>query len=314
VSTTKRLLKGITHQAMRTPIGEDLVRALNRRAPQMANTVTRRLASPPPTYGNAGIRRAHSDGFTWNLRPSDYFQWHHFLEFPDPVLDAMRALVGSSDVVLDIGANIGLYAVVLARQTQRVFAFEPHPDTFARLREHASLNATSNLEAVNLAFGMGAGPALLADGGRGDSGKFTLRAIDLPSTSNEQHTVDTDTVDGFVSARGLSHVDFVKIDVEGHEPEVLLGARDTLTRLRPRMLVEFTPRWYADRWPRFVESLDLVESLYDLYEIDGRAPLLRIHPTRIARMPGDARQRNVIAIPRGVPLPGALASRLETRR
>jgi FkbM family methyltransferase len=299
---------------MRTSAGEALVRGLNRRLPQVANTITRRIASPPASYGDAGVRRVHRDDFTWQLRPSDYFQWHHFLAFPDPVLDALRTLVGRSDIVFDVGANIGLYAVVVARQSARVFAFEPHPETFARLREHATINAPHNLESVNVAFGMGSGSARLSDGGRGDSGKFTLREVDLPSNSSERHTVDVNTLDGFVSARGLERIDFIKIDVEGHEPEVLLGAYDTLRRHRPRMLVEFTPRWYTDRWSRFLECLDLVESLYELYEIDGHSPTLRLRTAVFTRTPGDTRQRNVIAIPRGEALPPGLRGRLETHR
>ena len=314
MTTARNLLKGITHHAMRSSVGENLVRGLNRRFPEVANTITRRIASPPPSYVDAGVRRVHRDDFIWLLRPSDYFQWHHFLAFPDPVLEAMRALVQRSDVVLDVGSNIGLYAVVLARQSESVYAFEPHPETFARLREHTKLNAAHNLEPVNVAFGMGAGSARLSDGGRRDSGKFTLREVELPSNSSERHTVDVNTLDGFVSARGLGHVDFIKIDVEGHEPEVLLGAYDTLRRHRPRMLVEFTPRWYTDRWSRFLESLDLVESLYDLYEIDAHSPTLRLRTATFTRAPGDSRQRNVVAIPRGEALPPALRGRLEMRR
>src|ERR1019366_3383573 len=69
---------------------------------------------------------------------------------------ALRRLVRPGMTVVDVGANLGLYSVFLARQVGpagRVVSFEPDPDLFALLRGNCAANAAANVEAYNMALG-----------------------------------------------------------------------------------------------------------------------------------------------------------------
>jgi FkbM family methyltransferase len=140
---------------------------------------------------------------------------------------------------VDVGANVGLYTYCLAKLFERVESFEPIPQC-------ARVIASSRLKNVRLhtcALSNRAGDALLhipveegphATGLASLSRKFS-NAVDVP--------VALRTLDSF----GFRELDLIKIDVEGHELEVLQGARETIARERPALLVEVEKRHHPDR-------------------------------------------------------------------
>jgi FkbM family methyltransferase len=134
--------------------------------------------------------------------------------------------------VIDVGANIGLSAITLARLAKRVIAFEPSPPNVEYLRRNLMLNGIDNVEVVAAAVSTKAVglPFHVAQFGAGShvvsSGHLlpSLATIDVPA-------VELDQFD-------FPPIDFIKIDVEGHEPEVLAGARRLLARDRPLIQME----------------------------------------------------------------------------
>jgi FkbM family methyltransferase len=146
----------------------------------------------------------------------------------------MEQCLRSSEMatVVDVGANVGNYSseVLQARKNIRVFAFEPHPETFKRLT--ARLSSTSNFVATNAACGAAPGKFLLYDH-QGDAG--TSHASLLPEVierihgdQSNQHEVDVIALDHFAADHGISRIDLLKIDTEGTELEVLKGAHNLL--------------------------------------------------------------------------------------
>jgi len=152
-------------------------------------------------------------------------------------LDGLAALVAAqvppASTVVDVGANIGLSTILLARSAQRVIAFEPSPTNVGYLRRNLASNGIANVEVVAAAVSdrpgtlrfhvaqFGAGSHVVAAGYvQGDA----IATIDVPAvTLDEALTVP---------------VSFIKIDAEGHEPDVLAGARAVLTRDRPLVHIE----------------------------------------------------------------------------
>jgi FkbM family methyltransferase len=123
-------------------------------------------------------------------------------------------------IVFDVGANRGQTLQQLLRFAPKaqIYSFEPASETFALLEK--SFTGRSNVHLLNLA--VGASPDRMALQVGADSELNTL--VRRPSCEAASQMVDVTTVDAIVAANGLSHVDLLKIDVQGWEMEVMRGA------------------------------------------------------------------------------------------
>jgi FkbM family methyltransferase len=137
---------------------------------------------------------------------------------------------GAGDVVLDVGANVGLFTLRQALRGASVYAFEPDPDVFRRLRSNVETNRTpGRVEIFRQALGASPGRATLA---RTDQ---TVLTRVLPGADGE---VDVVTLDQVVGELGLPVVDLLKLDVEGAEADVLRGGIRALAVTR-RVVMEY---------------------------------------------------------------------------
>jgi FkbM family methyltransferase len=152
-------------------------------------------------------------------------------------LDFLRAHAPTGGVFVDVGANVGTYAMVLARHIGpggKVIAIEPHPVTHARL---AFNRAASRLEQVTLvaaAAGPSDGELLIETDGD------NLGASHVVSTtpSSSAIKVPSRRLERILAEAGISKVDALKIDVEGFEDRVLTCFfRDVPQALWPRAVV-----------------------------------------------------------------------------
>lgn len=161
--------------------------------------------------------------------------------------------------VFDVGANVGEWSLALLRtsaglgrpEPPRIHAFEPTSATFETLRGRLP----AGVEANQLALSDDAGQRrmfIVAPG----CGRNSLQPVeDAAVTATEE--VAADTVDGYVRANGIERIDLLKIDTEGHDCAVLLGARDCLAERRIGLAqFEYNHRWvYARRFLKDVFDL-----------------------------------------------------------
>jgi FkbM family methyltransferase len=152
-------------------------------------------------------------------------------------------LLPPNSVSVDVGCNVGLYASILARRTARTIAFEPHPGNAAYLRELR----IRRCEIVEAAVSDASGRQVLRVPVEGDVEMHALGAIrgnetHVPSTV--QYDVEVVTLDSFLPPRlnASERIGFIKIDVEGHELDVLRGANKIIDAHRPILLVETAAR------------------------------------------------------------------------
>ncbi len=138
-------------------------------------------------------------------------------------------------LILDVGANIGLSSILLARAcpAATVLAFDPSPVNAAFLRRNAEANGAGNIQVVEAA--VSDGPGRLRVHLEGAWTHVVGRGHMLPGLPSVE--VPVTTIDA--AARGRGRVDLVKVDTEGYEPHVLAGARAVLERDRPPVLIEF---------------------------------------------------------------------------
>lgn len=204
----------------------------------------------------------------------------------EPVL---RAALNPGDCCYDIGANIGLYAVRAAQLVGRagqVYAFEPAPYPRRLLGSLIAENAVND------------GTTVVATAVSGQSGQLSLRtqpgASGLSFTPMETEesdlTVPAITIDEFAREHRPPHL--VKVDVEGHEVEVIRGALDCLESHRPVMVLEVIDS-HLRRAGSSVSELQalLAENDYSLWYLTQRG----LSP---ASDPGSQATPNALAVPR----------------
>jgi FkbM family methyltransferase len=180
------------------------------------------------TYGKAG-----KDRIALKL-------WRDGLAGYEPeTLQVFLALLDSTRLFVDIGANTGLFSLVAALEPHRnVIAFEPVPPIFEVLQTNVRLNGLTNLTAERLA---------VSDEGGEISFYVTQTRGGIPTdcssvagfrANTEACPLTAVTLDGYLAANELGPVDLIKIDVEAAEPRVLRGAKKTLERDRPLIVCE----------------------------------------------------------------------------
>lgn len=141
-------------------------------------------------------------------------------------------------IVCDIGANIGLTALMAAQYAGRVYCFEPGPGVFGLLSETIRTNGLQDkVETINLALGNCNGRLSFFDNQTSGSASHIITDATLARESTVQ--VRVTTLDAFVAVRALERLDLIKIDIEGFEIDALTGAMDTVRSLRPSALIEF---------------------------------------------------------------------------
>jgi FkbM family methyltransferase len=191
--------------------------------------------------------RAKRLGLDLKLDLRDDAQYFLFREgYYEPNLSArlVRELL-PGDVFVDVGAHVGIHALVAARQLQQlggghVFAFEPAADTADRLASAARRNAIDNLTLVRLALGEANTQLELRAAGPFGTDDPAMRSTF--GTGRVLGSVATVRFDDWAQDAALWRLDLVKLDVEGGEFAALLGMRQTFATLRPRLVfIEVNP-------------------------------------------------------------------------
>jgi FkbM family methyltransferase len=143
---------------------------------------------------------------------------------------------------IDIGANQGIYSLVAGKKLRTcgsVVAFEPSLREHQRLELHFRWNGMSSpsARAERLALSATASARTFFQVASGDTSRNGFRA---PATSDpvNEITVESTTLDEYVSAGELTNLDVIKVDVEGGELDVLRGARRAISRFRPIFICE----------------------------------------------------------------------------
>lgn len=183
-----------------------------------------------------------------------------------------RELAGlPAPLVLDIGANRGLYAemVLGCAPGARLHAFEPHPRTFEALTQRFGGRAGVVLN--HAGCGAAAGELSLFDYAEADGSSHASMHREvierLHASRAVEHRVPVTTVDDYVARRGLERIDLLKIDTEGHEFAVLQGAARTLDQGRvERVHLEFN-EMNAMSGVFFRQIHDLLAPHYRLYRL-----------------------------------------------
>lgn len=189
-------------------------------------------------------------------------------------MQAIGQFVKAGAVVADIGANFGAYTKILSEYAGaegKVFSFEPIPDTFAALENNIVKNQYTQTSAFNLGLSDEAGMVnmVIPDYAHGGQNFYEAR---IDRNSQKGVSIKTVTVDEFLLPQ-VSRMDFMKIDVEGHEPEVLKGSIQLLKKYSPVLLIEINDD-FTQKGSTGKQVVDFLTGLgYRIHYFDGKTLL-----------------------------------------
>ncbi len=183
---------------------------------------------------------AHGDVIGWNVftsrirRRTSYYadEWRLISNLLKPGMTA-----------IDAGANQGIYTLLISRcvgAAGRVFAFEPASTEFKKLKRNVASNHCSNVVLESSALGsyQGLTDFHLCLDSRGSYSSRCAPAPDIKGVRKQIVKVPIVTLDRYLAKHQIESCDFIKIDVEGGERDVLTGAEQTLSKLRPLVMCE----------------------------------------------------------------------------
>jgi FkbM family methyltransferase len=223
-------------------------------------------------------------------------------------LRTYERLIRPGAVVFDIGANVGAHTLHFARlagQAGRVYAFEPTDFACSKLRANLALNP-GLADCVSLQqFFLVADRTVTPPATVAASWPVTATAGDLNAWHgrDEVSTKATAvTADDFCRQTGLRRIDFVKLDVDGHEWAVLQGFRESLIRFRPVIIVEIAPFIYTgDKTREFDDFIHFLAGLdYDFADANTGSKVSR-DPAELRRTITPGGGINALLTPRPVP-------------
>ena len=152
-------------------------------------------------------------------------------------------IVKSGMTVLDIGGNIGYFTLLMANlvgKEGKIHTFEPNPPMYSRLEKNIKINPELDDGRITLhkiALSSKEGETIFYCPIEGHEGVGGLKNTKRASIEKEIK-VNIETLDKFVLDNKINKIDFIKMDIEGGELDVLKGAEDTLKKIRPIILFE----------------------------------------------------------------------------
>lgn len=227
-------------------------------------TLGRQWLGPLGRYRPGVFRKDLARGFKneggWGAAACLPAWWPQWSSPEEKVLERLNF---RGQVIYDVGAFAGAYALFFARAAGAgglVVAFEPQPDNFAKLTRNLALNQVHNVRALELALGAHAGPrALYKLPGMATTASLAPEA-DTP-LRQRAGVAQVARLDDVIATLALPPPDFIKVDVEGLELDVLRGAAATLAGHRPNLLVEIHG---SSRREKSQRMLDLMRALGSL--------------------------------------------------
>lgn len=279
--------------------------------PLIANHFRRKLLSPLKTAlwkrRRAPFWHRGAKGLEFELFPGELIDYYIYTEgaFEKRFLYLIEALLPARRTALDVGANIGNHALFFAKIFDQVHAFEPNPAMVARLKRNVARNDVGNLEihAFGLSDRDGDMPFTPNTTGNAGMGRFGDEggAADMSLSVRKG--------DDVAAEQAIAEVDFIKLDVEGHELPALQGLAGTIARDRPVIAFEYHafdfPAGHFEAYRRLLAGYDFFECAFPPAGAGGAARLAAFLRTggwpalKPLRMVEKKTYQNILAVPVG---------------
>ncbi len=183
-------------------------------------------------------------GYRFPCELAEHIQRRIFLfDYDEKAQQFIRENLKTGDTILDIGANVGFYTMLgssIVGEQGRVIAVEPNPKTFGKLEKTIQSNQIKNALALNIGLGSQESEVELYFNSSLGNDSATMVA----HGATESVRVKVLTLDDVVAQHNIGTIAYVKIDVDGFEPEVFKGAKNLLLAGKIKaMQCEFSDVW-----------------------------------------------------------------------
>jgi len=165
-------------------------------------------------------------------------------EYCHSEIELIKNYTDKTSFFIDVGANIGTHSIGVAPNVKRVLAFEPDLENFNLLTKNCALTMCKNVTCSRIAFS-------------NEVGKTNTKFNFGKTTLCEGDDVIVTTID---NVSGLPRIDFIKIDVEGMEYNVLKGAERSINYFGPKLLIEMQQQSLYEQVYNFLKNMD-----YNIY-------------------------------------------------
>ena len=211
------------------------------------------------------MRLVERDEISYQLDLSDFVQWRTFWGIKDQGKELLFAQLNETSFFLDVGANIGeicLEAAKLMQPGGQVWAFEPMAINFENLEQNLSLNPAliKNVTLFPIALGEKDKQEIAFSHPREDNqGMMRVKAESMGDLVYEK--AEMRSLDSLFEEKSVRQLDGIKIDVEGYEYQVLVGAKKILEQFRPWLFIEVDDQNLKDQGDSAVKLLTYLEKL-----------------------------------------------------
>jgi len=190
--------------------------------------------------------------------------------FEPKMVKLFQTLINDYDLVMDIGANIGCTSILFGELAEQVISFEPSTTTYNLLQKNIKQSGLENIILFNYALGSSNAFSEITYSPDNRSGGFISNQTKI-SSGHVTEKIEIKKLDDIIDDLNIQKIDFIKIDVEGFEKEVIEGARSTIERFRPIIVLELN-HWCLNAFQRITipDFFDYLQSVFPiLYAVEG---------------------------------------------
>ena len=186
-------------------------------------------------------------------------------------------------IVYDIGAHHGLHTIFFAKSVgnnAKVYSFEPNPDNYSKIINNTNINGLKNVTFIKIAIGKNHCKSQLifkdSESGTGTLEK-TIQEQIIKEKNYKIIEVDVDSIDNLISNDSIvNKPDFIKIDVEGLELDVLQGMEKTLQKFNPDLFIELHGSSMNRKIMNIANIFSFLDAYnYNIYHIESGKDILK---------------------------------------